>query len=148
MEAILSPLLYWHWVVAGLALIAIELLAFPGGFFLWVGLCAIIVGGITWVIPLSLAGQLLIFSPLALIITWAGKSYMKKNPHTDAPLLNRRSDQLIGKVLVLDKAIEDGQAQITMGDSVWRVRGPDLPAGCHVIIQSVEGNTLMVIEKK
>ncbi len=135
--------LYWHWLVAGLVLIGLEL-AFPGAFFLWVGLAALIVGGISWLLPLSLVVQLLIFSPLALFITWVGKSYLKKNLFSEAPLLNRRSEQLIGKILVLTNPIINGQAQARLGDSVWAVSGPDLPAGSRVIIKSVEGNTLVV----
>ena len=149
MENLLSStLLYWHWVITGLVLIGIEILILPGTFFLWVGLSALIVGGVTFFIPLSLGGQLLIFSPLALLITWAGKSCMKKNIHSDAPFLNRRSDQLIGKVLILTHPIVGGQAQITMGDSVWNVRGPDLPVGHSVIIKAIDGNILVVVENK
>lgn len=149
MENLLSAaLLYWHWIIAGLFLIGIDILILPGSFLLWIGLSALIVGAVTLFIPLSLGGQLLIFSPLALIITWAGKSYVKKNIHSDAPLLNRRSEQLIGTALVLKHPIVDGYAQISMGDSVWNVRGPDLPAGHPVIIKAVEGNTLVVISNK
>jgi membrane protein implicated in regulation of membrane protease activity len=147
MEILTTPLLYWHWIITGLILIGIELLVLPGAFFLWIGISAIIVGGITFLIPLSLISQLLIFSPLALIITWAGKSYMKNSSPSDSPLLNRRGDQLIGTTLVLTNPIVDGHAQIIMGDSVWKVRGPDLPAGHHVIIKSIDGNTLIVVEK-
>lgn len=148
MENLLSTaLLYWYWIIAGLLLIGIDILILPGSFFLWVGLSAIIVGGVTFFIPLSFGGQLLIFSPLALIITWAGKSYVKKSIHSDAPFLNRRSDQLIGASLVLTRPIVAGHAQISMGDSVWNVRGPDLPAGHSVIIKAVEGNTLIVVSK-
>jgi membrane protein implicated in regulation of membrane protease activity len=147
MEADFSIGLYWHWLVFGLFLIGLELLVLPGAFFLWVGLAALTVGGIALIFPLSLIAGLLIFSPLALLITWAGKSYVKNNLASDAPLLNRRSEQMVGSTIILDKAIINGQAQVTVGDSVWNVRGADLPAGSHVVVKSVEGNTLMVLEK-
>lgn len=135
---------YWYWIVAGLLLIGLDLAILPGAFFLWIGLAALIVGGFAWIFPLTLVTQLLIFSPLALLITWAGKSYVRKNHSSDAPLLNRRSEQMIGKVVVLTKAITHGHAQVRIGDSVWNVRGPDLAAGKPVVIKSVDGNTLVV----
>jgi membrane protein implicated in regulation of membrane protease activity len=147
MENIFSLGLYWHWIIAGLVLIGIELIILPGAFFLWVGLAALIVGALAWLTPLSLVTQLLVFSPLALLITWAGKSITRKNIQSDAPLLNKRQEQLVGRVIILSSPIVAGQAQVTLGDSVWSVRGPDLPAGRKVVVVAVEGNALIVVEQ-
>lgn len=139
---------YWHWILGGLTLIGVELLLFPGSFFLWIGLTAILIGLLTFAFPLSLGMQLLIFSPLALAITWYGKSLIKKNMTSDAPLLNRRADQLIGLTFVLSAPIKDGIAQAKVGDSVWQVNGPDLPKGTKVIVTEIQGNTLIVEAKE
>lgn len=135
---------YWHWIVFGLLLIAMELMLFPGSFFLWVGITAIFVGFISYLIPLSLGLQLLIFSPLAILVTWYGKVTLKKSTESDAPLLNRRSDQLIGMTIVLSNPIVNGSGQTRVGDSVWQVRGPDLEAGNLVVIRRVDGSILIV----
>jgi membrane protein implicated in regulation of membrane protease activity len=61
-----------------------------------------------------------------------------------APGLNRRAEQLIGSEAALDEPIENGVGRIRLGDTVWRVRGPDLPAGEKVRVVAVEGALLDV----
>jgi hypothetical protein len=41
-------------------------------------------------------------------------------------------------------AIENGVGRARVGDSEWRVQGPDLPVGSRVRALSVNGNTLVV----
>ena len=43
-------LLYWHWIVFGIALICLEIFV-PSFTFLWFGMGAILIGGITLVAP-------------------------------------------------------------------------------------------------
>ena len=143
MNFIYSHIEYGYWIVGGLLLMAMEMLL-PGAFFLWIGLTALIVGCITWLFPISLVTQLLIFSILVPLVTWLGKSYFKKNMTSDAPLLNLKIKQMVGKTLILSQPIIDGKAQVIMGDSVWQVEGPDLPAGTHVKITDIRGNILIV----
>ncbi len=148
MENLFSLGLYWHWIIAGLVLIAIDLIVLPGAFFLWVGFAALLVGVLSWLVSLTFVTQLLIFSPLALLITWAGKRFMKNNSQSDAPFLNRRQEQLVGKIIILSNPIVKGNAQVILGDSVWNIKGPDLPAGQKVVVKAIEGNALIVEEKK
>jgi membrane protein implicated in regulation of membrane protease activity len=62
---------------------------------------------------------------------------------SDQPLLNRKSEQLIGKVLPLHQAIVNGQGRVKLGDALWTVDGPDLPAGTQV---RVIGATSMILK--
>src|SRR3546814_4961906 len=41
------------------------------------------------------------------------------------PLLNQRGGRLIGEVLTVTQAIEDGRGRAKVGDGEWPVRGPD-----------------------
>ena len=47
---------HWFWLSVGVALGVIEMLA-PGFFLMWLGVAAIIVGLLSWVLPISLPLQ-------------------------------------------------------------------------------------------
>jgi inner membrane protein len=139
---------YWHWVIFGLLLIALEVMV-PGAFFLWIGITAFILGAICYLFPFTtVAVQLILFGVLALLTTIVGRKIMRKASHEAAPsLLNRRGQQFIGEIITLDVPIVNGHAHVTVGDSKWRVKGPDLPAGTMVKVVEVEGNILIVKDK-
>ena len=63
---------------------------------------------------------------------------------TESPFLNRRTEGYVGRVFTLDKPIVDGVGTIHIDDTIWRVRGPDCPAGSRVKIASAEGSNLLV----
>ena len=63
---------------------------------------------------------------------------------SDQPLLNRRAEQFVGRRYVLDSAIVNGQGKARVGDSVWLVEGPELPAGAPIEVVAVNGTTLKV----
>jgi inner membrane protein len=46
----------------------------------------------------------------------------------------------------LDEAIVRGYGRIRVGDSSWRVTGPDCPAGAKVRVIAIEGGTLLRVE--
>jgi membrane protein implicated in regulation of membrane protease activity len=45
---------------------------------------------------------------------------------------------------VLNEPIRDGYGRLSLGDTVWRVAGPDLPAGQKVRVISADGAVLKV----
>ena len=68
----------------------------------------------------------------------------KRARASDAPLLNRRAEQLVGRVVVLDQPIVVGKGRAKVDDAFWVVAGPDLPAGTPVRVVAVDGMTLKV----
>ena len=60
------------------------------------------------------------------------------------PFLNRRADALVGRVFTLEKPIIDGSGTVKIDDTVWRVAGPDAPAGSRVRIVQADGASLTV----
>lgn len=142
---LLQSLEPWHWWIFAVALLALEALA-PGAIFLWMGIAAAFVGAILWAIPLSWESQLTLFSFISVMDIVAWRIYRKHNPApaSPMPLLNKRMERYIGKVLTLDKPIEGGSAQIKMNDSIWKVVGPDLPVGSRVKIVGYDGPVLRV----
>lgn len=134
----------WSWIIAGLVLLGLELVL-PGGFLLWMGISGIITGLIVLVQPLGWPVQWLIFGVLSLvsIALWVGWSRNRKAV-SDRPYLNRRADQFTGHEAVLEQPIVQGFGRVVLGDTVWRVSGPDLPAGQRVRIVGSDGNVLRV----
>jgi membrane protein implicated in regulation of membrane protease activity len=60
------------------------------------------------------------------------------------PFLNRRAAALVGRVFTLEKPIVDGSGTVRIDDTIWRVAGPDAPAGSRVKVVQVDGANLTV----
>ena len=140
LERIFGELGPWNWMVLGFVLLALEILV-PGVFLLWIGLAALIVGALSlmlweasfWVWEF----QVVVFLALSLVSAFAGKKIMGgRGNDSDQPLLNKRGAQLIGRTATLSEPITNGRGRIKIGDTMWRVAGPDLPAGTTVRVTS------------
>jgi inner membrane protein len=141
----LSQLEWWHWIVLAVALAAIEAVA-PGVFALWFAASAVVIGLLLLVIPIPWQIQVIGFAVLGGVALIAYRNYRKKNPEAfEQPNLNQRGAQYIGSELVLVEAIEQGQGRARLGDGVWKVEGPELPAGARVRVTGVRGAVLTVI---
>lgn len=140
-------LMHWYWLAFGIILLMSELI-FSGGFLLWVGLSAVTVGVITWIWPvLGIAWESLFFSLISLLacILWWG--YLRRHPLvSDDPTLNRRSEQYVGRTFKLTEPIVNGRGKIHVDDSMWVVKGADLPVGTVVKIVRAEG-VILIAEK-
>ena len=136
----LEHIVFWHWwILAGLLLI-LELTA-PAFFFLWLGIAAAAVGLIFMVFPsMALETQLVLFGLASIVAVLAWRKYRETRPvSTDQPNLNRRGHQYINRVFSLTEPITNGVGKVTVDDSTWKVKGPDLPAGTSVKVTGVEG---------
>jgi membrane protein implicated in regulation of membrane protease activity len=134
----------WSWIVAGLILLALELVV-PGGFLLWMGVAGLVTGGLALFQPIDWPLQWLIFGVLSLvaITLWLRWQRGRKAP-SDSPFLNRRADRFTGQESVLDEPIVDGFGRLVLDDTVWRISGPNLPAGQRVRITGNSGTVLTV----
>jgi membrane protein implicated in regulation of membrane protease activity len=135
-DRVLLELGPWNWMVLGFVLLVAEVAA-PGIFMLWIGIAALLVGAaslLLWDAGLwTWQVQVLVFLVLSLLSAYAGKKLMGgRNQPTDQPLLNRRGEQMIGRTATLAEPIREGRGRIQIGDTLWRVSGPDLPAGTRV----------------
>jgi hypothetical protein len=137
----------WSWIVGGLVLLAIELVA-PGGVFVWLGAAAVATGIASLIQPLDTAWQWGLFGLLSLVLiaSWLGFMRRRRDMVTsDKPLLNQRAAQIVGQTTELNEAIKGGFGRVSIGDSTWRVKGPDLPAGQKVKVVGFEGAVLTVV---
>ncbi len=135
----------WAWIILGVLLIGVELVA-PGSFFLWLGLAAIITGLIDAVLGLSWQASALLFALLCVAAVILGRTVTRSMAQDEpqAEMLNRRGQSLIGRVFTLDTPIKDGEGRIRVDDSSWRVTGADRFAGAKVRVVRIEGSTLVV----
>ncbi|MBA8820497.1 hypothetical protein BRY73_13365 [Ochrobactrum sp. P6BS-III] len=145
---LLSGLGIYSWLVLGLVLLILEILA-PGIFFIWFGLAALVTGGIAFLLS-STTGfgwqfQLVIFLVLAVVFALAGRRFFgSKSDNQDEPLLNRRGEQLVGQRTTLTEPIINGRGRIRINDTTWRVKGPDLPAGTEVRVVAFDPVSLEI----
>lgn len=140
----------WMWIVAGIGL-AIAEIFLPGTLLLWTGVAAValgfglaaaeIAGMPTW----GWQAQVLAFILLALVCVLAGLKLRHRRPEPLATTdVNIGSARLIGQQASLETAIVRGRGTIRLGDTVWQVTGPELPAGTPVRIASSDGIVLTV----
>ena len=142
--AALSP---WAWIIFGIIFCGAEL-AFPGAFLLWIGMAAIAAGIVDFFVPFSGAWGLILFAGFALAFMLIGQRfYGSMNKSDDDADLNNRSDKLIGREFTLDQPIAHGLGRIRVDDSVWRVKGPDLPTGARVRVAAVENGVELRVEQ-
>ena len=133
------------WACLALLLIAAEVLA-PGVFLLWLGVAAAGVFAIVLLIPgVPPLVQAIAFALLSFaLIPLYRQLFRHGDKQSDQPLLNRKAEQLIGKVLPLHQAIVNGQGRVKLGDALWTVEGPDLPQGAQVRVIGATSMTLKV----
>ena len=135
----------WSWVILGLMLIGGELLA-PGVFLIWLGLAALLTGLVVGLLGIGWQGAMLVFAAFAIACVIGGRLLTRRrSEEPDAATgLNDRGRQLIGKVFRLEATMTGGEGRIRVGDSSWRIIGPELLAGSEVKVVRVEGATLVV----
>ncbi|MBS9721020.1 NfeD family protein [Tianweitania sp. BSSL-BM11] len=138
----------WSWILLGMILLGLEI-AVPGVYLLWSGIAALIIGAVSfplWDTALwTWHVQVVLFLVLSLLAAFIGTRYVGiYDTQSDEPLLNRPGIQLIGRTAILRDPITEGRGRIQLGDTMWLVQGPDLPAGGRVRVTGVSGSELIV----
>jgi len=146
MIELLDQVNHWHWLAFGLLLLGLELLG-TAGYFLWIGISAMIVGALLGALPLSWQMQWLSFASFSLITTWLWwRRQLKSDRKSDkARVLNQRDKQLIGKTTRLEDDIQKGKCRIRIGDTTWSaITATDITAGTEVVVTAVDGIVLTI----
>ena len=135
----------WNWLIFGFVLMALELLA-PGVFLFWLGLAALLVGLLSFAINPAWQTQLLMFAlfAIAAVPAWRYFARSASSNSVSNPFLNKRTEAMIGREFTLEKPIVDGAGTVRIDDTIWRVAGPDTPAGSRVRIVRADGASLTV----
>lgn len=133
------------WAVIALVLIAAETLV-PGAFLLWMGLAAAVVFLIVLLVPgLSILVQVVAFVVLSVVAVLVYRKFFRRHERpSDRPDLNRRGEQMVGRVVPLEQPIVSGRGRVKIGDAFWVVEGPDLAVGTPVRVVATAGMSLRV----
>ncbi len=150
MVELLEQVNHWHWLAFGLALLALELVG-TAGYFLWIGISAMLVGALLGALPIGWQMQWLSFASFSLITTWLWwRRQLSSDKQSDSNReLNQREKQLVGQTARIDTDIQKGKCRIRLGDTTWSaVSSHDLKAGTEVIVTAVDGIVLKIAPNK
>jgi membrane protein implicated in regulation of membrane protease activity len=135
---------HWGWLALGLLLAAAEI-AVPGVFLIWLAGAALITGLVSWVVPLAMPVQVVLFAALAIMSVFAGRGWLRANPVVPAdPLMNDRGARLVGETVVVTHAIVGGSGRVQQGDGEWLAKGPDAEPGTRMRVSGHDGVVLIV----
>lgn len=140
-------MVWWLWMLLGLALLFVEAATAGGLFALFFGLSAMVVGVLTAV---GLGGPLwtqwVLFSAVALLCLFVLRGPLKARLNVDGA--DRPVDQLVGEgALALEDLPSGGGGKVELRGSTWSARngtGTTLPKGARCRVERVEGLTLWV----
>lgn len=142
----LDDLSSWHWLILAALLLIGEMLG-AAGFLLGAALSALLVAGLVALQWLSgWQGQLLWFSLAGIAFSLAyWKLFRRFNHQSQAPLLNDRAAQLIGRQLELSADLVAGEGRTLIGDTLWRVKAEQpLSTGTVVRVVATEQMVLLI----
>jgi membrane protein implicated in regulation of membrane protease activity len=144
--------LYWHWIVLGIALMAIEILL-PSFVALWFGAAAVVVGVLLVFIPsLSVAIQVVLWVIFSILFTWLWFRIMQPLAvdKTKAGLSREAIVGEIGQVLAAPTTERRGTLRFSvpiLGADEWPFICSDAVAsGDRVRVSDISGNDLIVIK--
>ena len=140
---------WWHWEIAGLALVLLEL-AVPAFFVIWFGFGAMLVGLVLLLAPgLALSAQIgvWVLASVAMTVLWF--RVFKRSQHKT--LIGTAAGEVIGEIGLLVSAVapfERGKVRFqrpVLGAEEWAcVAESAIAAGQRVRVVSVEGSYVKV----
>ena len=140
---------WWHWEIAGLALVLLEL-AVPAFFIIWFGFGAMLVGLVLLVAPgLALSAQIgvWVLASVAMTVLWF--RVFRRSQHKT--LIGTAAGEVIGEIGLLVSAVapfERGKVRFqrpVLGAEEWAcVAESAIAAGQRVRVVSVEGSYVKV----
>ena len=135
----------WHWLVLGFVLLIAETLV-PGVFLLWWGLAAIVAAGVMVLVPsLSLTALAIFYAILAIILSLLWWKYQHNK--ISGPItynLKSKGSSLLGKKGTVLEIGSNGIGRGAFGDTTWRIQGEHLTVNDLVVVERVDGITLLV----
>lgn len=141
--AVFQALGPYAWFIVGAVFLIAETLL-PGASLIWFGVAASLTGGLLFLWPLGWEGQMIAFLALSVVTVLAGRMIASRRVDDGADKVNLGAAAMIGRELALAEPIVNGYGRARWGDGLWRVAGPDAPAGRRVKVVGIEAATLLV----
>lgn len=139
----------WHWLVIGLFLTTLELFL-PSFMIIWFGVAAILTAVLTWLVPMGLMMQVLLWLVLSVLlcVLWFKLVQPRIKNRTKAGL---GGAVIIGEIgMIIDASSEVATVRFAVpkvGASEWQCRTADgrpLMVGDRVVVTQILGNELIV----
>ncbi|MGJ8564616.1 MAG: NfeD family protein [Alphaproteobacteria bacterium] len=134
------------WLILGVLLLILEVVT-GTTYILWISVAALIVGVITFILPLGWEMQFLLFAILSAILLVVGHTRLRPKLDNEAPSdLNDRARTMVGMRVRAVADFDTGQGRVQVGDTQWRASMPsgNAKAGDELKVISVKGTTLTV----
>ena len=148
-----SNVLYWHWVVFGILLAGAEIFA-PSFFLLWLGISCVLVGIISYFVPLSFSTEIILWGIFSLssLVIWF--KFVSPTIMKNKTLSGMSKEALIGQegtVTEFSNSASKGRLRFSapiVGNDEWGIRSEsELTSGDRVIVTDISGNDLIVRKK-
>ena len=149
MEFLSQHILWWHWIVLGIALSAAEILI-PSFIVIWFGMAALIVGVVDYLFGTDFATELFLWSILSLMLTFIYWRWFKKH---EPPLPIGQSEGEYADIPgVITEEIGNGRYRArfdlpVLGDREWIVETENheaLKKGDAITVTRVYGQIIKV----
>src|SRR2546425_5338048 len=119
----------WNWFFLVVALFLLDTIV-PGVHFLWFRFAAVGVGVLALTTSIAWQWQVLAFVIFSVIAAlWVRRYVQTGAAKCDVPDLHVRGQQYVGRLLVVEEAIECRRGKVRVGGTLWVAQGPDAPAG-------------------
>ena len=140
----------WHWLVLGFVLLIVEIFV-PTFVSLWFGAAAIIVAALSWLIPIPVSVQIIIWLILSatFILAWFKFIKPQSADRTKAGLGGSVIIGETGMIIVAPQPERVGTVRFSVpivGAAEWmcRTRGEHVAVGDRVVVTDIIGNELIV----
>jgi len=144
----------WHWLVLGFILLIIEMFV-PTFASLWFGAAAIIVAALSWLLPISVSVQIIIWLVLSAIFLLAWFKFIKplSVDRTKAGLGGSVIVGETGMIIVQPQPDRAGIVRFSVpivGAAEWmcRTTGEPVAVGDRGVVTDIVGNELIVSSMK
>jgi len=142
-------MVWWYWVVLGLALMVAEL-AIPAFFIIWFGFGALLTGVCLWAFPtMSLAAQVFLWTVSSLLFVWLWFKVFKTAVFKTK--VGMSTGQFVGEVGMITertRPFEMGRIKFQkpiLGTDTWECRSDEeLNVGDRAKVLDVEGHIVRV----
>ncbi len=136
-----------HWLILAFGLLVAEVLS-GTSYLLWPAASALIVGLVSFILPIGPEMQFLLFAIITVVLLYVGHKYIRPKVHGGEPSdLNDRARSMIGMRVKAVADFDTGVGRVHVGDTQWRARMEEgnAKSGDELRVMSVKGTTLTVV---
>lgn len=135
-----------RWLILGIVLLVLEVIT-GTTYILWVATAALIVGVLSFILPIGWPIQFLLFFALSVVLLVLGHKYFRPRMNGDESSdLNDRAKTMVGMRVKAVADFETGRGRVQVGDTQWRASmdNGDAVSGEELKVVEVKGTTLIV----